>query len=153
MTAPAIKHGTIHAYRNRKCRCTECRGANAAYGADLRARKAAGKPIRVLNRHAEHGTVLRYHRGCRCEPCRGARHIYVAEWKLRTGRSATSALLAPPAPEPAPSTEIIDLLEARERALSVTVATAPRSVAGVEARHRRAEVRDLLAHLRAEVTS
>lgn len=150
MTAPAIQHGTIHAYRNRKCRCADCRAANAAYAADLRARKATGKPVREMSRHAEHGTILRYHRGCRCEQCRSARRVYVAEWKLRTGRTTTSALLAP---EPtAPTDKILDLIEARARALAVTIATSPRTTAGIEARHRRAELIALVAKIR-EVTA
>jgi hypothetical protein len=35
-----IRHGSLSAYNHRKCRCKACRGANAAYMRQYRARNA-----------------------------------------------------------------------------------------------------------------
>lgn len=35
-----IKHGTLHGYTNRRCRCEACTAAQAKYNAARRARKA-----------------------------------------------------------------------------------------------------------------
>lgn len=58
-------HGTRRHY-GRGCRCDQCRGANAAYDRELRAR--AGLPA--------HGTRSTYTGGCRCDPCREANTVY-----------------------------------------------------------------------------
>lgn len=61
-------HGTRARY-HRGCRCEPCRGANAAYDRELRAR--AGLPT--------HGKRSTYTAGCRCEPCRSANTAYHLE--------------------------------------------------------------------------
>lgn len=58
-------HGTRARY-SRGCRCELCRGANAAYDRELRAR--AGLPV--------HGTRGGYQKGCRCDECRAANAAY-----------------------------------------------------------------------------
>jgi len=58
-----IVHGTRYAYNAHKCRCEECKAANAAYLRE-QARPAA------IQLHL-HGTLNAYdHLGCRCEKCR-----------------------------------------------------------------------------------
>lgn len=53
-------------YGNHRCRCTDCRSANATYQRILMAR------YREQGGRGEHGTPYRYDTGCRCDECRSA---------------------------------------------------------------------------------
>lgn len=75
-------HGTRARY-SRGCRCDQCRGANAAYDRELRAR--AGLP--------EHGKRSTYTKGCRCDPCRAANTEYQRK-HYRGAAKAQGATLA-----------------------------------------------------------
>lgn len=70
-------HGTRRRY-GRGCRCTPCRGANATYDRELRARAGL----------REHGNRTTYTYGCRCEPCRQANRDYTRERMSRTEPTA-----------------------------------------------------------------
>ena len=60
-----MNHGTRHAYVNLRCRCDQCKAAQADYMRDLR------KALR--QREPEiHGTTGYSNYGCRCETCRKA---------------------------------------------------------------------------------
>lgn len=80
-------------YLNDGCRCDVCREAQAAYSADLRARRAqapdgAGPP---------HGTVTRYNGWvCRCQLCREAHNANAREKRKKrlAGRSADTVARA-----------------------------------------------------------
>jgi hypothetical protein len=66
-------HGTTNGYRNKKCRCIDCKAAKAE-----ERKKAKSRPI---NGDEEwHGTVSGYvNRGCRCEKCFSAHKQYRQE--------------------------------------------------------------------------
>lgn len=140
----SFEHGTVSGYVYRGCRCQQCREAHTTYRRNGR----PAKPRKPLS----HGTISGYDRGCRCAPCRHAKSVYLAEWRLRKGHSTRSNTLTT-TEAATPATDVVALLEARARALTVTIAATPRSAVATEARHRRAEVRDLLAHLTDEVTA
>jgi hypothetical protein len=59
-----MEHGQRSTYSYWKCRCDECKQANAEYMSALRARKALGQPLKY-----NHGTVANYEQGCRCWWC------------------------------------------------------------------------------------
>ena len=61
--------GSGHTYNYRRCRCAECRAANAARGLRLRA-------ARTPEMAKVHGTTSTYSNyRCRCEPCTEANRL------------------------------------------------------------------------------
>jgi len=68
------EHGTRSAYLYHRCRCDECRTANASYMKDLRSRHANGGYISYV-----HGTRGRYGQGCRCVICVRVAALYDPE--------------------------------------------------------------------------
>lgn len=107
----------------------------------------------------KHGTTTAYSRGCRCEPCRDAKVASNRRYRERRAAGITGSRPGPvPAAERAvpasPALTLVEveaLLEARARSLAYTAGA--RTSAGREARHRRAEVLDLLHHLREAVSA
>jgi hypothetical protein len=77
---PPPGHGTLHSYRNKKCRCDWCREANSEYQRELKAR------YRETGGRGEHGTTYRYDTGCRCNLCRLAHNKKSAAWKRQRRR-------------------------------------------------------------------
>lgn len=79
--ADARTHGTYYSYRRLRCRCDECRAANAAR---VQAERARGLP----EGDHRHGTAYGYKNyGCRCEPCKDANtKKTAADRRLRAGR-------------------------------------------------------------------
>lgn len=60
---PPIKHGTVHGFQGRKCRCTPCMDAYREYWqANRAAMKLKPPPI-----HGTHSSYSNY--GCRCQLC------------------------------------------------------------------------------------
>ena len=106
------------------------------------------------SRPYKHGTTTAYARGCRCELCREAKSESNRRHRERRAAGITGSRPGPvPGAERAVSAspavtlvELEALLEARARSLAFTAGA--RTRAGREARHRRAEILDLLAHLR-----
>ena len=67
-----IKHGTAHAYRERKCRCEPCVAAYRARRAAHKARRRQRYKANIGN-PPNHGTVTGYQDyKCRCEACTNA---------------------------------------------------------------------------------
>ena len=62
-----IKHGTAHAYKVRRCRCDECKAANAAQKRAWKQRAAQKPPEEIP--HGRYGYV---NYDCRCEVCTAA---------------------------------------------------------------------------------
>lgn len=61
---PGWKHGTVHGYDGKGCRCDRCRAAWAVKHRRRRASRLKGRPP------LRHGTRNAYERrGCRCDPC------------------------------------------------------------------------------------
>jgi hypothetical protein len=61
-----LVHGTRHAYTNGKCRCDQCKTANAEYHREFRQKRRGVEP-------PEHGTISAYtNYGCRCDRCKEA---------------------------------------------------------------------------------
>ena len=61
------EHGTLGGYKNRQCRCPECKAANAAF---VKAWRSMKRPHMLKG--WEHGTRRAYEDyGCRCEECAG----------------------------------------------------------------------------------
>lgn len=65
-----IPHGTRSGYRTHRCRCADCRRANAEHVAGTRSRRRA----RLADSPSPesdpgHGTQGGYDAGCRCEAC------------------------------------------------------------------------------------
>lgn len=57
--------GAPNGYGNHKCRCADCRAANAAaHVAYIKRKRKAGKVL------GNHGSSLAYDTGCRCGTCR-----------------------------------------------------------------------------------
>lgn len=79
-----IKHGTINAYNNHKCRCEACKLAHREYQlVRVPIRKSKG----LEPGDSRHGTYNGYaNYGCRCEACKEANRIYSIDYRLRTGR-------------------------------------------------------------------
>lgn len=68
MTDKPIKHGTVHAYREHKCRCEPCVKANYANAKQWR-NNARNRPTP----ESVHGSINGYSiYGCRCGPCKAA---------------------------------------------------------------------------------
>ncbi|WP_280455463.1 hypothetical protein [Nocardia brasiliensis] len=75
--ADATPHGTINAYQNHHCRCSECRAAKARYMRELRA-KNARTVVNGVHPRAPHGTVGGYDTYCcRCVPCKHAKQGFL----------------------------------------------------------------------------
>lgn len=87
MSPAMATHGTTTMYGNHRCRCSECKAANAAYQRELRRRYAAE------GGRGEHGTYYRYDTGCRCNRCREAHNEKSRKTKqrLRLRRQAKPA--------------------------------------------------------------
>ena len=73
-------HGTLYRYTHHRCRCEDCRRANAEYQrwyyhegrAEIAKRELPGC-----------GTRQSYSRGCRCGDCRTANTTYMQVWKAK----------------------------------------------------------------------
>lgn len=64
-------HGQLTGYTYHKCRCGECRAANAAYQAKVVAQRAKMLNVGLIT--VKHGTENAYgNYGCRCPACRDA---------------------------------------------------------------------------------
>lgn len=100
----AVPHGTRAGYEKHRCRCAECRTANAEHVRRVRAnRKARLAASPSPESDPGHGTQGGYDAGCRCEACsltRRVRHWRTAgapkrhEWRetvTETYRSAREA--------------------------------------------------------------
>lgn len=136
-----IKHGTVSGYSYHKCRCDQCRAASTEYRRKRRQRGInADSPI-------THGTLTGYDLGCRCDPCRHGKSVYLAEWRKRKGCTSRSNTLTTAAAAQ-PAVDVPALIEARARALAVTISQAPRSATARDARIRRSELLALLAKIR-----
>jgi hypothetical protein len=69
-----VKHGGRWSYDDAGCRCLECRAANAARQAQLRARKAAASP--AVDPKLRHGSASTYaNHKCRCTACVEAKRV------------------------------------------------------------------------------
>ena len=64
----ADDYGYLSTYTNHRCRCVECRKANAEYHRISKIRRA-GRPV-PEHLHGSAGTYGNY--GCRCRPCTDA---------------------------------------------------------------------------------
>ena len=137
MTAPAaLPHGTASCYTNHGCRRDECRAAATAYRRSLREKdpekhRAAQRRYRSANPEK-----IRAQRDRRRARVRAARATAAEQHAV--GAAAVRLSAAP----------FEDLIEARARALAVTIAQAPLSATAREARIRRAELLALLAKIR-----
>lgn len=140
-----IKHGTLNAYNNRGCRCEPCRAA----GSDYRRKRREANPGRSSEIQRQWREANPEKVSGQQERNRDRKRIIRAEERATMAEEQLAEHLTACMTATAPLAEI---LEARARTLSMTIARAPRSTAAVEARHRRAEIRDLLARIR-EVTS
>lgn len=90
-----MKHGTLGAYKNHRCRCDPCKAANTAYMEEYR----ITLPVEVseLMSPVRHGTHATYSNGCRCDPCREANTAYIREWRKKDKTMPDLPLLnAPP---------------------------------------------------------
>ena len=75
------RHGTFNGYASHRCRCDECRRANAAYHRQNRARLTgtlgADDPA--------HGTLNGYgNYCCRCDACRAVKAAYQRARRAKT---------------------------------------------------------------------
>lgn len=87
------KHGTVNEYATHKCRCVECRAANAEYARCTRARmKASILAGEVAVDDPRHGTRTFINYGCPCEVCRAFNRQYQAE-ALATRRANLGELV------------------------------------------------------------
>lgn len=67
MSEPKVHN--LSTYANQKCRCAECRAANAEWQAKAKLRRAAA----LATSGVEHGKDSTYgNHGCRCDDCRRA---------------------------------------------------------------------------------
>jgi hypothetical protein len=62
-------HGSYSTYTNGKCRCDECRRANAGYQRRARAARTA-RAASVKLPHGAYSTYVNW--GCRCDECKAA---------------------------------------------------------------------------------
>ena len=75
------RHGSVNGYNNLKCRCDECRAANAAYRLDW-LRRRGHNPID--DDDPRHGTIGGYtNYSCRCDKCRAANNAQQANYMRR----------------------------------------------------------------------
>jgi hypothetical protein len=70
-------HGTRSMYVNGKCRCENCKAANAAWQKNIRARRALDRELFKV----EHGTLNAYtNYGCRCPACKSVQSERYKAW-------------------------------------------------------------------------
>lgn len=71
------RHGTIHGYMNKDCRCKECRETYNEWRRQYRKTKTKTS-IRWPNGRPEvtHGQRAMYLRGCKCPECKEANNVY-----------------------------------------------------------------------------
>lgn len=69
----AVSHGTLNSYTNHRCRCAECRAANASYG---RRWRKENRGLCPEGRHGTEGSYTNY--SCRCVDCTEAHRLYRA---------------------------------------------------------------------------
>lgn len=97
-----MRHGTLHTYRYHKCRCDECRAANAASQREYVARIRERKDAAMVDPHSlrvPHGTSNAYcNHKCRCDECRAAWAAY-----MRARRAGATTTSVPPTPRAARS--------------------------------------------------
>lgn len=77
----SIRHGSLTAYQDHKCRCLDCQENKRGYE-----RRAAQVRTRLgVPQGVEHGTKYTYtYYRCRCEPCKEARRSYDRErWEIK----------------------------------------------------------------------
>jgi len=75
-----MKHGTLSAYTNHRCRCRPCRDANRDHYRKKRAQNGtAAIHGPRLPRHGERTEYIKH--GCRCQPCRNAEAKYRANYR------------------------------------------------------------------------
>ena len=79
------RHGTVHGYVNRGCRCELCTQANTEYRQkfNLVRRLARGGSLYPRGKKP-HGTYAKYKSGCHCEQCKKANREYMVELKSRS---------------------------------------------------------------------
>jgi len=80
-----MKHGTINAYTNGKCRCYECKEAKAEYQKKYKGGKTKRTPQPC-------GTRSMYIKGCRCWECKKATSDYAASLVYSISRETVIAL-------------------------------------------------------------
>jgi hypothetical protein len=81
-----VNHGRLSTYVNRRCRCDECRAANAAYKRRHKAAQALSPiPADI------HGSINAYvNRDCHCQPCRNAWSAYMRAYRTRKRAAAST---------------------------------------------------------------
>lgn len=84
-TMRPLEHGTIHGYELHRCRCQDCRSANAARAADLRRRRASRRDTATFT-HGQYGYT---NWGCRCDVCSAAHSARCkSDYRKRLARQA-----------------------------------------------------------------
>lgn len=82
-----LNHGTLHAYKNGRCRCPRCRQAMSHHRRRERARRTAECQLidgRWTNPHANHGTTSAYtNHCCRCHACTEAWRTTYADYRKK----------------------------------------------------------------------
>jgi hypothetical protein len=73
-----IKHGTISAYKGKKCRCDLCRQANREAG---RRTKENHRKARLETKDFAHGAHGYRYYGCRCDICRAGSTEAARKWR------------------------------------------------------------------------
>lgn len=161
MTARPLVHGTETAYRNRGCRCDECRAGRAARAREYNARKPRKARKPRPRKPIVHGSIYAYTTyQCRCDECRAGRAAYQRDYRARLAAGTVTPAThrgqrrLAPAPAPIEGTDlaaVTALLESRARALALPAAG--RGALALEARTRRAEVLALQSAIAREVTA
>jgi len=87
-----MKHGTAHAYKALKCRCTDCK---AVVAAEARARRVRNAKYAVENPDdPRHGTIsFQSNYRCKCDKCRAVRNDYVYEKRRGVPRTTMQTIL------------------------------------------------------------
>lgn len=77
-----MRHGTRAKYVSDRCRCDECRRANADYQWAVNRRRKRALAVGATT--AEHGQSSTYSNyGCRCDECRAAKRDQWATYSAR----------------------------------------------------------------------
>lgn len=106
-----LEHGVLNTYRYHKCRCEECRAANAAYAREYRAKNP--EAVREAHRryHRKHPDRIRAYReklkqstdiphgtghgyrnyGCRCVECTAANAASAKRYRLENPEASRAA--------------------------------------------------------------
>lgn len=74
-----MRHGTSYGYKERRCRCDECRAWNAAHHAQGRDRREGTALV-----HGSNSTYVNYK--CRCDDCRDAHNVFAANLRANAKR-------------------------------------------------------------------